>query len=118
MILMHQIFDVTANENARYKRNELEFFLTTFEISNATFNLLWLLFHLYLQISSDRRNDDIRFNTSDYSPLDKPRTITMRLYGRYVIIQLTTDSAYHTKALSIEYTGIFKATRFILCHLT
>ena len=27
MILMPQIFDVTANENARYKRNELE--LTT-----------------------------------------------------------------------------------------
>ena len=24
MILMSQIFDVTANENARYKRNELE----------------------------------------------------------------------------------------------
>ena len=28
MILMPQIFDVTANENARYKRNELEFLLT------------------------------------------------------------------------------------------
>ena len=27
MILVSQIFDVTANENARYKRNELEFFL-------------------------------------------------------------------------------------------
>ena len=27
MILMPQIFDVTANENARYKRNELEFSL-------------------------------------------------------------------------------------------
>ena len=25
MILMPQIFNVTANENARYKRNELEF---------------------------------------------------------------------------------------------
>ena len=25
MILMPQIFDVTANENARYKRNELEY---------------------------------------------------------------------------------------------
>ena len=25
MILLPQIFDVTANENARYKRNELEF---------------------------------------------------------------------------------------------
>ena len=25
MILMPQIFDVTANENARFKRNELEF---------------------------------------------------------------------------------------------
>ena len=24
---MPQIFDVTANENARYKRNELEFFI-------------------------------------------------------------------------------------------
>ena len=27
MILMPQIFDVTANENARYKRNELEFYI-------------------------------------------------------------------------------------------
>ena len=25
MILMPQIFDVTANKNARYKRNELEY---------------------------------------------------------------------------------------------
>ena len=30
MILMPQIFDVTANENARYKRNELEFIITYF----------------------------------------------------------------------------------------
>ena len=29
MILMPQIFDVTANENARYKRNELEFHITS-----------------------------------------------------------------------------------------
>ena len=28
MILMPQIFDVTANENARYKRNELEYCFT------------------------------------------------------------------------------------------
>ena len=27
MILMLQIFDVIANENARYKRNELEFYI-------------------------------------------------------------------------------------------
>ena len=27
MILMPQIFDVTANENARYKRNELELYM-------------------------------------------------------------------------------------------
>ena len=31
MILMPQIFDVTANENARYKRNELEFLLSRSE---------------------------------------------------------------------------------------
>ena len=29
MILMPQIFDVTTNENARYKRNELEYRLYT-----------------------------------------------------------------------------------------
>ena len=28
MILMPQIFDVIANENARYKRNELELLMT------------------------------------------------------------------------------------------
>ena len=27
MILMPQIFDVIANENARYKRNELELYI-------------------------------------------------------------------------------------------
>ena len=31
MILMPQIFDVIANENARYKRNELEFNLDCWE---------------------------------------------------------------------------------------
>ena len=30
MILMPQIFDVTANENARYKRNELELYFNYF----------------------------------------------------------------------------------------
>ena len=35
MILMPQIFDVTANENARYKRNELEYFFNYF-ISDIT----------------------------------------------------------------------------------
>ena len=31
MILMLQIFDVTANENARYKRNELEFWFESYD---------------------------------------------------------------------------------------
>ena len=35
MILMPQIFDVTANENARYKRNELEFLLVSIHISTT-----------------------------------------------------------------------------------
>ncbi len=30
MILMPQIFEVTANENARYKRNELEWYIHIF----------------------------------------------------------------------------------------
>ena len=30
MILMPQIFDVTANENARYKPNELEYYFITY----------------------------------------------------------------------------------------
>ena len=32
MILMPQIFDVTANENARYKRNELELYFWAFYV--------------------------------------------------------------------------------------
>ena len=32
MILLPQIFDVIANENARYKRNELEFPINKFDI--------------------------------------------------------------------------------------
>ena len=33
MILMPQIFDVTANENARYKRNELEYVFDMFGLA-------------------------------------------------------------------------------------
>ena len=39
MILMPQIFDVTANENARYKQNELEIL---FHIRIYIINLLFL----------------------------------------------------------------------------
>ena len=41
MILLQQIFDVITNENARYKRNELESYFTniivgsTFKIDNC-----------------------------------------------------------------------------------
>ena len=41
MILMPQILDVTANEKARYKRNELEFVFYTFssyQIENIGIN--------------------------------------------------------------------------------
>ena len=37
MILMPQIFDVTANENALYKRNELEYHFT---VANVLFTAL------------------------------------------------------------------------------
>ena len=37
MILMPQIFDVIANENARYKRNELELFFTCPYIRETNF---------------------------------------------------------------------------------
>ena len=36
MILMPHIFDVTANENARYKRNELEFLILTQHVCNTS----------------------------------------------------------------------------------
>ena len=36
MILMPQIFDVTANENARYKRNELEWCVIVYKVTFAT----------------------------------------------------------------------------------
>ena len=42
MILMPQIFDVTANENVRYKRNELECTLNTW-IERHTFNVCFFL---------------------------------------------------------------------------
>ena len=38
MILMLQIFDVTANENARYKRNELEFKITVCLLTSCISN--------------------------------------------------------------------------------
>ena len=50
MILMPQIFDVTTNENARYKRNELELY---FRLENALLHgvvgdncVLWGCVHL------------------------------------------------------------------------
>ena len=39
MILMPQMFDVTANENARYKRNELEFYLTYLKLNSTYLEL-------------------------------------------------------------------------------
>ena len=45
MILMPQIFDVTVNENARYKRNELEFYVCIASLSslNAWYIVLYNL---------------------------------------------------------------------------
>ena len=65
MILMPQIFDVTANENARYKRNELEYLLmlcphliyTAVNIPNSKsfftlmYNLIGQLYVMHLYIT-------------------------------------------------------------------
>ena len=40
MILMPQIFDVTASENVRYKRNELEFVITASSVVVLDINRL------------------------------------------------------------------------------
>ena len=54
MILMPQILDVTANENARYKRNELEcYILEGCSQSQVYFSALWHI-HLYLYSVADR----------------------------------------------------------------
>ena len=45
MILMPQIFDVTANENARYKRNELEFNFFQLAYLAFNYNKFVLVFH-------------------------------------------------------------------------
>ena len=46
MILMPQIFDVIDNENARYKRNELEFNIPDFEGGGNCFaHVAWYVFH-------------------------------------------------------------------------
>ena len=63
MILMPQIFDVTANEKARYKRNELEYqlmksdyqknmatvFVWSYMYFNRTFAFHWCLY-MYVKI--------------------------------------------------------------------
>ena len=46
MILMPQIFDVTANENARYKRNELEYNVNTFRIYPVWERLSFTISHM------------------------------------------------------------------------
>ena len=54
MILMLQIFDVTANENARYKRNELEWYFSvshTFTIK-ATSDNICVISALKLEINT------------------------------------------------------------------
>ena len=47
MILMPQIFDVTANENARYKRNELEFVVPLSKLWKNS-NFPSFAFHIFL----------------------------------------------------------------------
>ena len=42
MILMPQIFDITADENARYKPNELEFTITYPDSSCQHMELYWV----------------------------------------------------------------------------
>ena len=46
MILMSQIFDVTANENARYKRNELELLFILILIQ-ANYKISTLLIQIF-----------------------------------------------------------------------
>ena len=52
MILMPQIFDVTANENARYKRNELEIGL--FEKKSVGSRLKTCSFHQWPSLTHAR----------------------------------------------------------------
>ena len=52
MILWPQIFDVTANENARYKRNELEF---RFSLERVKLNCVTLSLNFeYLYVNKSR----------------------------------------------------------------
>ena len=50
MILMPQIFDVTANENARCKRNELEFNVYKWENAYSKDLNAWIFFYDFLYI--------------------------------------------------------------------
>ena len=47
MILMPQIFDVTANENACYKRNELECYINIWAQDFPTKLFTWFTNHIF-----------------------------------------------------------------------
>ena len=52
MILMPQVFDVIANENARYKRNELECIVSVW--SSHEFPRIFHVLHQFLIISNQK----------------------------------------------------------------
>ena len=52
MILMPQIFNVTANENVRYKRNELECIVSVW--SSNEFHRIFHVLHQFLIISNQK----------------------------------------------------------------
>ena len=54
MILMPQIFDITANENARYKRNELELQLPWLSKPRHGLQIFDTQVNLLVQISGGR----------------------------------------------------------------
>ena len=59
MILCRQISDVIANENARYKRNELEFNFNLYEenrkYSHMSLNITW-----YKELSIDKHDNNVQ----------------------------------------------------------
>ena len=52
MILMPQIFDVTANENARYKSNELEFSI------DLRFDCIFKIPFVWLNLMTDENSNN------------------------------------------------------------
>ena len=83
MILMPQIFDIIANENARYKRNELELLLYYVLLDNSTLKNASICMLLFLHYTLKLQNIKFSF-LSLFVFIHLAKLLTQHLVNSYI----------------------------------